>query len=133
MSMTDPIADMLTRIRNGSKAKKIAVDVPASNIKKELARVLKSQNFIKDIMELPDRKQGILRIYLKYSREDEPIIRGLVRKSSPGLRKYITLEELKRVTRSQVGISIVSTSRGIMTGLDAVQNNVGGELLCNIW
>ena len=133
MSMTDPIADMLTRIRNGSKARKIAVDVPASNIKREVARVLKEQNFVKDTLELPDRKQGILRVYLKYSGEDEPIIKGLKRISRPGLRKYYDTEDLKRVNRSQVGITIVSTSKGIMTDSDAIKNKVGGEALCNIW
>jgi small subunit ribosomal protein S8 len=131
--MTDPISDMLTRIRNASKARKIAVDVPASNIKREVARVLKEQNFIKDTMELPDRKQGILRIYLKYSGEDEPIIKGLKRISRPGLRKYYNMDDLKRVNRSQVGVTIISTSKGIMTDSDAIKNNVGGEALCNIW
>lgn len=133
MSMTDPIADMLTRIRNGSKARKIAVDVPASNIKREIARVLKEQSFIKDTLELPDKKQGILRIYLKYSRNDDPIIKGIKRISRPGIRKYYDLEYLNRINNSQVGVAIVSTSRGIMTGVDAFKNNVGGEILCNVW
>ena len=92
MSMTDPISDMLTRIRNGSKARKIAVDIPASNSKREIARVMKEHLFIKDYMDIPDGKQGILRVYLKYSKQDDPIIKGLKRVSRPGLRKYFTIE-----------------------------------------
>ena len=133
MSMTDPIADMLTRIRNASKAKKTAVDIPASNIKREIARVLKDEMFIKDMIDLPDGKQGILRLYLKYSRDDDPIITGMKRVSRPGLRRYLTLEDIRNIVRSQVGITIVSTSRGLMTGSDAIKNNLGGEAICTIW
>lgn len=133
MSMTDPISDMLTRIRNASKAKMKAVNVPASNIKLEVAKILKNENFIKDVLEIPDKRQGILRLYLKYSRDDAPIIRGLKRISRPGLRKYYNLEDLKRIRRTKVGITIVSTSQGIMTDGDAVKKNVGGEALCNVW
>jgi len=133
MSMTDPIADMLTRIRNASKARKKAVDVPSSKLKKEIARILKEENFIKDMMDIPDGRQGILRVYLKYSREDEPIIRGLKRVSRSGLRKYYDIDDLRRVGRSQVGVTIISTSHGIMTNADALKNNVGGEALCTIW
>lgn len=133
MSMTDPISDMLTRIRNASKARKRAVDVPNSNVKREVARILKEENFIKDMLEIPDRRQGILRIYLKYSRDDEPIIRGLKRVSRPGLRRYYGTEDLKRIVRNQVGLTIVSTSQGIMTDNNALKKGVGGEALCNIW
>lgn len=133
MSMTDPISDMLTRIRNASKAKMKAVNVPASNIKLEVAKILKNENFIKDVLEIPDKRQGILRLYLKYSRDDAPIIRGLKRISRPGLRKYYNLEDLKRIRRTKVGITIVSTSQGIMTDGEAVKKNVGGEALCNVW
>ncbi len=133
MSMTDPIADMLTRIRNGSKAKRKAVDVPASRIKREIARVLIEEKFLKDMVELPDNKQGILRLYLKYSRDDDPIIRGLRRVSTPGLRKYYSTEDLKRTVRNQVGITIISTSHGIMTNFKAYEKRLGGEAICNIW
>jgi len=133
MSMTDPIADMLTRIRNASKAKMKAVNVPASNIKREVARILKKENFIKDILEIPDKRQGVLRLYLKYSREDDPIIQGLKRISRPGLRKYYDLDDLHRIIRSQVGVTIVSTSQGIMTDSEAVKKKVGGEALCTVW
>ncbi|PKK84593.1 MAG: 30S ribosomal protein S8 [candidate division Zixibacteria bacterium HGW-Zixibacteria-1] len=133
MSMTDPISDMLTRIRNASKAKMKAVNVPASNIKLEVAKILKNENFIKDILEIPDKRQGILRLYLKYSRDDAPIIRGLKRISRPGLRKYYNLEDLKKIRRTKVGITIVSTSQGIMTDGEALKKNVGGEALCNVW
>ena len=133
MSMTDPISDMLTRIRNASKARKRAVDVPNSNIKREIARILKEEDFIKDTIELPDRRQGILRIYLKYSREDEPIIKGLKRISRPGLRKYYNFDDVKRIVRSQVGLTIMSTSQGIMTDVDALKKQCGGEALCAIW
>ncbi|HDL04090.1 MAG: 30S ribosomal protein S8 [Candidatus Zixiibacteriota bacterium] len=133
MSMTDPIADLLTRIRNASKAKMKAVNVPASNVKREVARILKEEKFIKDVLEIPDKRQGILRLYLKYSREDEPIIKGLKRISRPGLRRYYNLEDLRRVGRTQVGVTIISTSRGIMTDGEAVKKNVGGEALFNVW
>ncbi|MEW5925674.1 MAG: 30S ribosomal protein S8, partial [Candidatus Zixiibacteriota bacterium] len=122
-----------TRIRNASKAKMKAVNVPASIIKLEVAKILKNENFIKDVLEIPDKRQGILRLYLKYSRDDAPIIRGLKRISRPGLRKYYNLEDLKRIRRTKVGITIVSTSQGIMTDGEAVKKNVGGEALCNVW
>jgi len=133
MSMTDPIADMLTRIRNGSKAKKVAIDVPASNMKRSIARILLEEKFLKDMVELPDNRQGILRIYLKYSKDDEPIIRGLKRLSKPGLRKCFDLDQIKRLSRSQIGIMIMSTSQGIITNAQAIEKRVGGEALFNIW
>jgi len=133
MSMTDPIADMLTRIRNGSKARKRAVDVPASNMKRELARVLLDEKFLRDMVEIPDRKQGILRLYLKYSRDDDPIIKGLQRVSRPGLRTYYALDDLKRVGRSQVGITVLSTSQGVMTNAEASKRRIGGEAICVVW
>jgi small subunit ribosomal protein S8 len=133
MSMTDPIADMLTRIRNAGKAKKTAVDIPASKLKRELARILKENNYIKDYIELPDRKQGIVRIYLKYSREDKPIIRGLRRISRPGLRKYISSDDAFQYGYGRQGILIVSTSSGILTNTEAAQKKVGGEAVCAVW
>jgi small subunit ribosomal protein S8 len=133
MSMTDPIADMLTRIRNGAKAKRKAVDVPASNVKREIAKVLIREKFIKDMVELPDNRQGILRLYLKYNREDKPIIKGLKRLSTPGLRRYYGLDELKKIGNNQVGLVIISTSQGIMTNLEAYKNGLGGEAVCSVW
>ncbi len=133
MSMTDPVADLLTRIRNGSKARKPAVDVPASNVKRELVRILKETNFVRDYIDLPDNKQGILRVYLRYSRGDVPVIRGLQRLSSPGLRKYVDAEAVRLSTRFTQGISIVSTSQGMMTNHDAAKRGVGGELMVRCW
>jgi small subunit ribosomal protein S8 len=133
MSKTDPVADMLTRIRNASKARRVAVDVPASNIKRQIAKILIEENFLKDMIELPDNRQGILRIYLKYSKDDEPIIRGLKRLSKPSLRKYIDLTDLAKIAKSQIGITIVSTPQGIMSNTKALEKRVGGEAICNIW
>ncbi len=133
MSMTDPVADLLTRIRNGSKARKPAVDVPASNVKREIVRILKETNFVRDYIDLPDNKQGILRVYLRYSRGDVPVIRGLQRLSSPGLRKYVDVEAVRLSTRFTQGISIVSTSQGMMTNHDAAKRGVGGELMVRCW
>lgn len=133
MSMTDPVADMLTRIRNGSKAKKVAVDVPASNIKRAIAKILVEEKFLKDMIELPDNKQGILRIYLKYSKDDTPIIKGLRRISKPGLRRYFDLEKIRLLGKRQNGITIISTSQGIITNAQAFEKRVGGEALFNIW
>ncbi len=133
MSMTDPVADMLTRIRNGSKAKKVAVNVPASNIKRAIAKILLEEKFLKDMIELPDNRQGVLRIYLKYSKDDDPIIKGLRRISKPGLRKYFDLEQIKSLSKRQNGITIISTSQGIITNAQALEKHVGGEALFNIW
>lgn len=133
MSMTDPIADMLTRIRNASKARHKAVDIPASKLKREIARIFKERKYIRDYVELPDNKQGIIRIYLKYSREDMPIIRGLRRMSRPGLRKYVSAQEAYRYSVGRQGIMILSTSSGVMTNEEAVQKKVGGEAVCTVW
>jgi small subunit ribosomal protein S8 len=133
MSMTDPVADLLTRIRNASKAHKPAVDVPASNLKREIVRILKESYFVRDYIDLPDNKQGILRVYLRYSRGDVPVIKGIQRLSSPGLRKYVDVEAVRASTRFTQGISLVSTSQGIMTNHDAAKRGVGGELLLRCW
>ena len=133
MSMTDPIADMLTRIRNASKARQNAVDIPASKLKREIARILKERKYVRDYIELPDKKQGILRVYLKYSREDKPIIRGLRRVSRPGLRRYISAEDAFHYSVGRQGIIILSTSSGVMTNEEAVQKKVGGEAVCAVW
>lgn len=123
MTTTDPIADMLTRIRNGCKAKMKKVDVPASRVKREIARLLEEHRFVKKTVEVKDDKQGILRIYLRYTKNDEPVIRGIRRVSRPGLRQYVGKDKLDRM-RFQMGVTIVSTSRGLMTNDEAVREGV---------
>ena len=132
MSMTDPIADMLTRIRNACQAKHPRVDVPASNLKRELARVLAESRFIDNFAVIEDDKQGVLRLYLRYDRDNKSIIHGLKRISRPGLRQYSGKTDIPRVLRG-LGISIVSTSKGVMTDREARAGGVGGEILCNVW
>jgi small subunit ribosomal protein S8 len=133
MAMTDPISDMLTRIRNASKARRKAVDIPASGLKREIARILIEHKYIKDMIELKDNRQGILRLYLKYSKQDEPIIRGLYRISRPGLRRYLSAQDAFRYTMGRRGIMIMSTSSGVMTDREAASKKVGGEALCSVW
>lgn len=132
MSMTDPIADMLTRIRNACSAKHSKVDVPASKLKREVARVLAESRFIDNFAFIEDGKQGILRLYLRYDQHDNSIIRGLERVSKPGLRQYAGKANVPRVLRG-LGIAIISTSRGVMTDKEARINGVGGEILCSVW
>ena len=133
MTMTDPIADLLTRIRNGSKAKKNAVDVPASNVKREVARILKETGFLKDYTELPDNKQGILRVYLRYTRDDVPVLKGIQRVSRPGLRQYFDHEQVRRSSHNERGMLVLSTSSGVMTNFDAAKAGGGGEVLLRCW
>ncbi len=132
MSMSDPIADMLTRVRNAAKAQHRAVDIPSSEVKKEIARILHELGFIREYAQVKDDKQGILRVYLKYSKKDESVILGLARVSRPGLRRYVTLDDIRKLGY-QVGTTIVSTSRGIMTHEDALKAGVGGEALLRVW
>ncbi|WP_026895031.1 30S ribosomal protein S8 [Clostridiisalibacter paucivorans] len=132
MVMTDPIADMLTRIRNSNNAKHEKVDIPASNIKKSLANILLEEGFIKGFDVIDDGKQGIIRVQLKYGKNDEKVIGGLKRISKPGLRVYAKNNEIPRVLGG-LGIAILSTSKGIMTDKSARSNNVGGEVLCYVW
>ena len=132
MSMTDPIADMLTRIRNASSAKHSRVDVPASRLKREVARVLAESRFIDNFAFIEDSKQGILRLYLRYDKNENSIIRGLERVSKPGLRQYSGKANIPRVLRG-LGIAIISTSKGVMTDKEARMNGVGGEILCSVW
>ena len=132
MTTTDPIADMLNRIRNGCKARMKKVDVPASNIKREIARILEEHRFIKKTVEVKDDKQGVLRIYLRYTKHDEPVIRGIRRVSRPGLRQYANNEKIQKMNRS-MGMTILTTSRGLMTSEDARKVKVGGEALCYVW
>ena len=130
--MTDPIADMLTRIRNASNAKHDSVDVPASNIKKELAQILLSEGFIKGFDFIDDAKQGIIRVDLKYGKQNEKVISGIKRISKPGLRVYVKSDEIPRVLGG-LGIVILSTSKGIMTDKVARKENIGGEVICYVW
>ncbi len=133
MTMTDPVADLLTRIRNGSHARKPAVDIPLSKLKREIVIILKEHNFVSDYVELPDNKQGILRVYLRYSAGDVPVIKGIQRVSTPGLRRYVDAQAVRRSTFHTRGISLVSTSSGVMTNFQAAKKNVGGEMLLRCW
>ena len=133
MSMTDPIADLLTRIRNASKAHKNAVDIPASNIKREVVRILQQKNYVRDVVELPDSKQGILRVYLRYSTGDVPVLKGIQRMSRPGLRRYQSAEQVRQSTFNLRGMTVVSTSSGVMSNFDAAQKGIGGEVLLRCW
>ncbi len=129
--MTDPIADMLTRIRNAQGARQRRVDMPVSNLKKEIARLLKDNYYIHDFKVLDDGRFGVLRLYLKYY-QDKPVIRELRRVSKPGLRKYVGVEEIPRV-RNGLGMALLSTSRGVMTDREARSAKVGGEVLAYVW
>ncbi|TAK20063.1 MAG: 30S ribosomal protein S8 [Chloroflexota bacterium] len=131
MSMTDPIADMLTRIRNAQQARHESVIVPASKIKGEIARILKNEGFIRDF-ELPTAEERDIRIQLRYSGKRDPVVTGLKRISKPGLRVFVKSKEMPRILGG-LGIAIVSTPRGVMTAGDARRENVGGEILCYVW
>ena len=132
MHITDPIADMLTRIRNASNAKHETVDVPASNMKKSIAQILLDEGYIKNFQVIDDNTQGVIRITLKYLPGKEKAIQGLRRVSKPGLRGYAGADELPRVLRG-LGIAIISTSKGVMTDKAARQAHVGGEVLAFVW
>lgn len=132
MTMTDPIADMLTRIRNANVVKHETVDVPASNMKKELSRILLEEGFIRGYDVIEDGKQGIIRIQLKYGQSGERVISGLKRISKPGMRVYADKHDVPRVLNG-LGISIISTSKGILTDKQARKENVGGEVICYVW
>ena len=132
MQITDPIADMLTRIRNANNAKHDTVDVPASNMKKAIAQILLEEGYIKNFQLIDDGTQGVIRITLKYGAGKEKVISGLRRVSKPGLRVYAGAEELPKVLRG-LGIAIVSTSKGVMTDKKARQAHVGGEVLAFVW
>ncbi len=131
MAVTDPIADFLTRIRNASKAKKVKVDIPSSNMKKGLAEILKQQSFIEDYSIAEDNKQNILRIQLKYT-NGQSAISGLKRISTPGLRVYKNSSDIPRVLNG-LGIAVMSTSKGLLTDKEARTQSIGGEVVCYIW
>jgi small subunit ribosomal protein S8 len=132
MSMTDPIADMLTRIRNANQALLERLDIPASRFKVELAKILKAEGFIRAYKLIDDNKQGVLRIYLKFGPGNERVIQGLRRVSRPGLRVYRKASRIPSVM-SGMGVAIVSTPQGLMTGKAARQRSLGGEVLCYLW
>ena len=132
MQITDPIADMLTRIRNASAAKHDSVDVPASNVKKAIAQILLDEGYITSFQVEEDGKQGVIHITLKYGQNKAQVINGIRRISKPGLRIYTNVEEMPKVMKG-LGIAIVSTSKGIMTDREARKNNVGGEVLAFVW
>ncbi len=132
MGMTDPIADMLTRIRNGMRAEKKWIDVPASKLKVELARILAEEHFIEKYHFVENNRQGEIRIFIKYDQDENPIIRGIQRVSKPGLRKYSQADKLPRV-QNGLGIAVLSTSKGVMTDREARKKGVGGEVICYIW
>lgn len=133
MSMTDPISDMLTRIRNAQHARHRRVDVPASRMKASIAKILQDEGYIASSRMIEDEKQGVLRIFLKYEdARGKGVIRGLNRVSKPGRRVYVAQESIPRV-RGGFGTSILSTSQGLMTGVQARQKGIGGELLCEVW
>lgn len=130
--MTDPIADMLTRIRNANMVRHSRVEVPASKVKRAMAEILKKEGFVKDCEYIADKKQGMLRIYLKYGPNQKRIITGLKRISKPGLRVYARKDELPKVLGG-LGVAIISTSHGVMSDREARQSGYGGEVLCFVW
>ncbi|HZG49092.1 MAG TPA: 30S ribosomal protein S8 [Thermoleophilaceae bacterium] len=132
MSMTDPIADFLTRIRNGLHADRDAVEMPASTFKTELARILREQGYIEDFAVEPARVGRVLRVQLKYTEDRKPVIQGIERVSKPGRRRYVQARTVPKV-QGGMGTTIVSTSRGVMTGHDARREGVGGELVAKVW
>ncbi|MDN6292369.1 MAG: 30S ribosomal protein S8 [Tetragenococcus halophilus] len=132
MTMTDPIADFITQIRNANDAKHTTVEIPASNIKFEMAKILKEEGFIKDAKLIEDNKQGLVRMKLKYTADKDKVITGLKRISKPGLRIYAKAEEVPKVLNG-LGIAIISTSEGLVTDKVARAKNIGGEVLAYIW
>jgi small subunit ribosomal protein S8 len=132
MSMTDPIADLLTRIRNAHRAKHDRLDVPASNVKLEVCRILKEAGYIKNVTVVEGQPRNLIRIYLSYTKEGKPGISRMKRVSTPGRRVYRGAEQIKPVLNG-LGIGIVSTSKGLMTDRQAREQRVGGELLCEVW
>ncbi|NIM03138.1 30S ribosomal protein S8 [bacterium] len=132
MSISDPIADMLTRIRNANQKMKGKVDIPASKLKEKIVKVLKEEGYIANYKFISDRKQGILRVYLKYTPEQDRVIKGLRRISRPGRRFYCGADELPRVYRG-LGVAIISTSQGVMSAKKCRESNLGGEVICYVW
>lgn len=132
MAMTDPIADFLTRIRNANMVKHESVEVPASKMKKNIAEILKNEGFVRDVEYIEDDKQCIIRVFLKYGKNNERVISGIRRISKPGLRSYVKADEVPKVLNG-LGIAIVSTSEGVMTDKDARAKKIGGEVVAYVW
>ena len=132
MNTTDPIADMLTRIRNANNAKHESVEIPASNMKKQIAQILVDEGYIKSFNEIDDGKQDVIKVFLTYGHNKSKVLQGLKRISKPGLRTYVGKEEIPQVMRG-LGVAIVSTSKGVMTDKAARKENVGGEVLAFVW
>ena len=132
MTVSDPIADMLTRIRNANIVRHETLEIPASNIKKEIAEILKAEGYVKNVEYIEDDKQGVIRVFLKYSSKNERVITGLKRISKPGLRVYAQREELPKVLNG-LGIALISTSEGVLTDKEARKRNIGGEVLAYVW
>ncbi len=132
MNTTDPVADLLTRIRNASTAKHPNVDIPASNMKKAICKILVDEGYVRSMQVIEDKKQGVIRVTLKYGENGSPVIAGLRRVSKPGLRIYSSCEDMPKVMRG-LGTAIISTSKGIMTDKAARKENVGGEVLAFVW
>ena len=132
MSMSDPIADLLTRIRNAQMAGKRWADIPASNLKKRICIILKESRFIRDFILVTDDKQGSLRIFLSYDHNGDPVIEGITRISRPGCRVYTDARNVPRV-RGGLGVAILTTSKGVISDKTARQKKVGGEVLCHVW
>ena len=129
---TDPIADMLTRLRNASHARHRTVDIPSSSMKLEIARVLLAHRFIRRAVQIPDGKQGVLRLFPRYSKKDEPILSGLERLSKPSLRRYAGKADLNQINR-RLGITVLSPAQGVVTGRQAQRLGLGGEVLFRVW
>ena len=132
MSLSDPIANMLTVIRNAVEARKETVDIPASKLSEKIIGILKSEGYVQDFRMLKDEKQGILKIYLRYKTNKMPVIMGIKRVSRPGLRKYVHSDKIPRVL-SGLGTAVISTSKGVISDKDARKLKVGGEVLCYVW
>jgi len=132
MNITDPIADMLTRVRNANSVNKDVVDIPASNLKINIAKTLKDEGFIKEYKIIDNYPQNKVRVYLKYGKDDEKVITGIKRISKPGLRVYVNKDEIPRVLGG-LGIAVISTSQGVLTDKEARKEGVGGEVLCYVW
>lgn len=132
MSMTDPIADFLTRIRNATRVSHSKVDIPASTILKEMTRILHEEGYIRNFTVIDDNRQGTIRIYLKYGNDKQCVIHGMKRISRPGYRQYTNVDRIPRVLNG-MGIALLSTPRGILTDKQARRERVGGEVLCHIW
>lgn len=129
---TDPIADMLTRVRNACRAGHRKVDIPSSTMKREIARILKERGFVHNYAHIEDNRQGYLRLYLKYGSDEESAIQGLRRESRPGLRKYVGKDDIPRILNG-LGVAILSTSKGVLTDRVARREGVGGEVICSVW